>query len=868
MRHKRAHLLVLTSYLLLAILLLYPTPLHFSTRLPGDGGDDPAIAWNLWWVKHALLNLGQNPLHCDYMFYPIGINLAFYTLTVLNALISLPLLLNFGVVSASNAHLVFTFVCGGYGAFLLSLHALKRDDGGALAGAAVAGGVYAFASSKLFFAALGQFNIASSHWIPYAALFTLKIGASETPRRNMRHAAMAALFLAMQTWSEMTYTSFLLIFIALYAVFAVVGGMLRREMPRQLPLLAAFALMGVLLAVGISPLLWAMIPDMAREGDFFVEGGGFADVFSSDVAGFFVPTMHHPILGGIVGGFSHDKGQHFYPGYSLLLLAALGIRARRKEAAAWFWGASALLFTLLALGPTIRVGGVDTHIPGPFVLTQYLPFFKGNRYPGRYGVMVLLSLSVLAAFGFAAMVRSRPRHRWAAAALAALLCFEHVSIPLPTSDMRVPGEYGIIAADPREFAVLEIPLAWRNGFRITGPPDPGFMFGQFYQTAHNRPILGGNTSRNPEFKFRYFTEAPVIRSLLALETGHALPGGRAEADGQIAADVLRFFGVGYVVVRPADSDNPAVTPSAAIPYIEAALPVEKVSESPSLTLYRVSLPPPAGGAELSASSPLARLYFAEGWGELTSAGVWAQRREARLFVPLGGGEKTLVVKMGGHVCEGQTMRAKINGAPTGKVAVSAGGEHALELPPGSVKSGLNEVTLEFSTLCAPPPDPDGPRITVMSAGEETGDFAHIYVDGVDVSPNGRGYNVAIIGAGGGLYAADSFDTMAGTAESGRLAEFIAGAPRGATIAVAAADTVDLPPELGGPVLQESAVDALRSIGAEMDMRGCFRCSHALVAHGGRVLESGHDFDPAVISTTGGGLTAAQVAAEVLYVRFR
>ncbi len=40
----------------------------------------------------------------------------------------------------------------------------------------LAGLLYAFSSSKLFYAALGQFNIASSQWIPFAVLYVLRSG--------------------------------------------------------------------------------------------------------------------------------------------------------------------------------------------------------------------------------------------------------------------------------------------------------------------------------------------------------------------------------------------------------------------------------------------------------------------------------------------------------------------------------------------------------------------------------------------------------------------------------------------------------------------------------------------------------------------
>jgi hypothetical protein len=168
-RHRSFHLTLLTIYLFLALGLTWPTITHPTQYLPGDGGDDPAIAWNLWWIKYSFLNEPQNPFVMNYMFYPIGINLAFYTLTLLNGLTSLPLLLNFGVTAASNWHMWFSFVMGGYGTFLLTLYLLLAPPWGyslppviARWSAALDELIYAFASSKLFYVALGQFNIAST----------------------------------------------------------------------------------------------------------------------------------------------------------------------------------------------------------------------------------------------------------------------------------------------------------------------------------------------------------------------------------------------------------------------------------------------------------------------------------------------------------------------------------------------------------------------------------------------------------------------------------------------------------------------------------------------------------------------------------
>jgi len=645
-------------YLLLAILLTWPTITHLTTHLPGDGGDDPAIAWNLWWVKYALLNRGQNPFQTDFMAYPIGLNLAFYTLTLLNALTALPLTLNFGVVAASNLHLLFTFVMSGYGMTLLTRYLTPHSSSRNPHPSIIAGIFYAFASSKLFYVALGQFNIASTHWIPFALLYFLR--TQQQPYR-LKNPLMTALFLTMQAYTEMTYASFLLVFMGLYFGFWILDFRFwsgiqnlksKIQNPSNLILLFTFA-------IGLSPMLAQMLPDMQREGDFFVEGSGFAEAFSADVLGFIVPTMHHPFLGKLIQqtNITHfDKGQHIYLGFVLLgltLVARLRIgeianrrmgdsHTRTLAISPNFWLFASLIFALLCLGPTIIINGYDTHLSGPFVIFQHLPFFKGNRYPSRYAVMLLLTLSVTATFSLNALrlTSTKRLNVIIPYALLLLFLFEHLAVPLPQSDMRPPTAYQIIATDPADVTVLDIPFAWRNGFRITGALTTQFMLGQFYQTVHQKRLLQSNTSRNPAFKFQYFTEAPIINSLLALETGKTLPAEQWEHDRKIANEISCFFNIKYIVVRPDETGNPQVTPQATLAYIETILPFEKIHDETAIKIYRLkhmacqSFPHLLSGAESTnlVNSPLSPLIFAEGWGKLTTRTIAAQRQTVRLFV--------------------------------------------------------------------------------------------------------------------------------------------------------------------------------------------------------------------------------------------
>ena len=104
--------------------------------------------------------------------------------------------------------------------------------------------------------------------------------------------------------------------------------------------------------------------------------------------------------------------------------------------------------------------------------------------------------------------------------------------------MAVPAVYETVARTmPGDFALLDLPLAWRNGARVTGTQDPLIMFEQYYQSVHGKRLLGGNTSRNPSQKFQYFAEAAVIDTLIALETGHCLLYTSDAADDLLCVDL-------------------------------------------------------------------------------------------------------------------------------------------------------------------------------------------------------------------------------------------------------------------------------------------------------------------------------------------
>ncbi|MBI3958117.1 MAG: hypothetical protein HY328_04850, partial [Chloroflexi bacterium] len=751
--------------------------------------------------------------------------------------------------------------------------------------------VYAFASSKLFYASLGQFNIASSQWIPFTVLYVLRTGE----RRRWQDAALAALFLTFQAWSELTYATFLLIFIGLYVVWILgIGYFVRsRHSPFAIryslfaihyspfTILPHFLLMGFIFALGISPFLWAMLPDMRAEGDFFTSGGGFSDTFSADLLGYLTPTRLHPWLGEWAAGlsFPNDKGQHIFIGYSALLLAAAGTLylLRRQGWRGLFWPLTTLVFWLLTLGPVVRIAGQSTPIPGPFALVSLLPFFNGNRYPSRYSVLLMLGVAVLAGYGVLAISERRMATGHAArrsliavrrspaanliisSSLILIFLLEHLSLPLPLNDFRIPVVYQTIAAEPGDFALLELPTGWRNGARVMGRSDVLIMMEQWYQTAHGKRLLGGNTSRNPAYKFQYFSDAPLLGDLIGLmnaDQPHIAPLIDAEWDALVARNrtvapaVLDFLDVRFVVVHVEKS------PPHLLRFVEEALPVTLVEEwrgpdwtgaDSTIRLYRVAERATPTEWTIEPATPAGRLYLAEGWSSLDVGGRirYANRTQPALLldIPTGGG--TLTFDVYGPA---RLAGLRLNGAPISWLAGPLDGarqEVTVIVPPGVANRPLDWLSLEFQdtpwsslTIDFPTKEigqpvgetgtflPPGHGIGAVSAGEEVGDFAHIYLTnrafvGADVAPGQRGYNLVAVNPEGDLLERAAFDTLADPANSSAMAVWINRWPEGTVIAGAVNDEASV--NLG-----EDAVNALARLGVSTNLRGRFRWSHAFV----------------------------------------
>ena len=572
------HMIALVGYLVLTLIMTFPLVTEFTTAIPGDGFDGWQNYWNLWWVKKALLDLGTNPFFCGYVYYPTGASLYFHTLNIFNGLLTVPVQAVFGWTVAYNFVVVFSFVVGGYGTYLL----VYRLGAGRLA-AFVAGLVFTF-SPYHFAHLLGHMQLISLEWLPFYVLFTVKaldpvIGhgvrasmAREAPPqtgkpnrvilserserrisfRGLAHSWPAAIFLVLTFLCEWGYyVMYLAIFTLLYAGYVTwkKHSSSRSLRGRIWEPAARAGLIWLLFIVLVSPILVPMAVEVIKTTEYLTPAFEQSLSLSADLLAFFTPNEMHPLWGNWARAWSErftttTSERMVFAGYTSLALGALAFWKRRRRAG--FWALSLLVFFILALGPVLHVGGqsvsvLGTTIPLPYiVLYRLLPFVRLSRSISRFDVMVMLSLAVLVGLGVGWLGgwvarwldgwRGGRLGGWVVGCLAgALICFEFLAVPYPTTEVEVPSFYRQVAQEPGDFVLMELPMNWDR---------PIHMFNQVY---HGKKLIAAYFGKpNP---LSIVEKTPVLQHFRYLG-----PDIIAQDIAEIGTSVLAAFNVRYVIL--------------------------------------------------------------------------------------------------------------------------------------------------------------------------------------------------------------------------------------------------------------------------------------------------------------------------------
>jgi hypothetical protein len=463
----------------ITLLLMGPHVLPISGVVE-PGSDYGLMAWNLWFVNHALTH-GKSPLETDLVYYPLGAHLAKHTLVAGLWPVTFAAQLLSGddplyPVYACRASTLLLYALAAGLTFVL----LRRLGLGPGASVAPAVGFAFSAFNRLHVPHLN--HLAASALLPLVGLALVHVW--ERPTRG--RAALLGLVLG----AGFYFTELIaFVWLALVVGAAVVG--LQRtsraaatERLRTLgwPGVAAFAA-GALLAAG--PFLGAWLADEGKSPK-----ARQVAHWSANPGGLVVPhpeqtPLYSPLTGRLAAAVKKGiGGREVFLGYPALLFGCAAL-TRRHGGLLRVVAIVTAAFLVLSLGPVLKVWGTNTGVPLPYALLMKVPPFDVGRTPVRCVLIALFGLAILSGFGLQwAVERARSRGgTWAGAAVAiavALWATAEGYAPTPkVPPYSVPRRLSELVPGP----VVNVPLSAYDGFAV------------FMQVFHRQPIVTGFVSR-------------------------------------------------------------------------------------------------------------------------------------------------------------------------------------------------------------------------------------------------------------------------------------------------------------------------------------------------------------------------------------
>jgi hypothetical protein len=208
--------------------------------------------------------------------------------------------------------------------------------------------------------------------------------------------------------------------------------------------------------------------------------------FSLDLLGLFIPgrQWRFPELTSFYwAGLNDAVEKSVHLGFAVfVVLIYVWIKRKKLHETVGLWFLVFIVFALLALGPSLHIAGHEIRFPlMPYtVVVKVIPGMSLGGMPIRMISMAILAASVLAAIGFAALLKRERRSAVLVAILLLVLVFEYLPGPIPARENPLPDFVRELKKLP-DGAIYD---ARSSKFHAL-----------YYQTVHQRPMAYGYIAR-------------------------------------------------------------------------------------------------------------------------------------------------------------------------------------------------------------------------------------------------------------------------------------------------------------------------------------------------------------------------------------
>lgn len=445
-----------------------------------NSGDGRFSVWNVAWVAHAL-STDPSELFDANIYFPHRRTLAYSEANIGAGTLALPVwVATRNPFTTFNVLVLFTFA-----ASVVTMWLLAREltaDGGAAATAAVL-----FAFTPYVFSHITHIQLLMVAGIPLCMLMLHRLVDAPSPARGV--------FLGIALFVQAMSCAYYGIFAGLAVGYATLFYAASRQLWSSRAYWLAIAIAAVVAVGCVVPFFLPFLEIQRDTG--FARSLDDARQWSAYWRSYLASSAHaHAWLLPLIREWN---GAVLFPGFLAIGLALVGAltvgRTTATQASArnrdretvWLYGSIGVLAFWISLGPR---AGLYT------LFYNVIPVFSFLRAPERTGIVVILALAVLAAFGVRAL-RQRvtgSSRRIVAIAACGLALLELNNLPFDWRPDSVPPVYRALAQMPRG-PLVEFPFYDR---RIDFHIHSRYML---FSTAHWQPLVNGYSDHIPiEFR--------------------------------------------------------------------------------------------------------------------------------------------------------------------------------------------------------------------------------------------------------------------------------------------------------------------------------------------------------------------------------
>jgi hypothetical protein len=521
--------IVFLAATVLAVVVTFPTILHFGDDIYGFPGDATGGVTQYWWWGYAITH-GQSIFDNTLEGVPLGSGWSQIPFVVLPLIVITPLSATIGPIASYNLLILSGFPLTAWATFLL----VRRLGFPPLA-SAFSGLAFAFSPYHIE-KAMGHGNQTHMEFIPLTLYFLVRW--RESGRK--RDAALAGVMFGLQLWMDYSL-SYVLVF-ALLAFF-VVSALIPVDGQRKLQWLWRHVAAGAVMTAVAALFTPLTLLTAHRPGPGSLAGAIGAvhrsmielQIYSARINEYIQPWHDNPLVPDFVKRWEdlHLHGSSWienslFLGYVVMILALVGLLINRRRFPTMLGIAIALVGAIMSAPAMAHILGIEVHAPS-YYLFNVITFF---RVYARFAILVMLGVSVLAAAGFAALqARLRAGSRQLLMLLPFLLLaieFNNMPPTHVTSILPAPAEYTWLAHQPQG-VLMEYPA---NSGPIPIRMEVEIRQYMLYQMVHLHPTFLNESA----------ITGPVADAAAQMEPYYK-PGVAAQ---------LKAYGVRYVFVHRDD----------------------------------------------------------------------------------------------------------------------------------------------------------------------------------------------------------------------------------------------------------------------------------------------------------------------------